>query len=1093
MSANFEVGLNVEVNGSASIEKFKKSLGDLAKNSDKVAFSQEKTRNGVTKLVASFKNLDATDAKLIRRAMDKTNGNAKYIKSVKNVESATENLTEAVKDNSKAVEHNTDSTKDNEKAQEQETESTKKSAKETKAATRELEKKAKALARAAEETRRYEAAKKHLEDRERIMTEAHRKRQNIISRNANYVQGRIEETDNRRVSGQHSVISSQAAAAQTRHNNAMLKQQTGHQLTLQRMQAAHQLTLQRMAASGRTGGGGMFGGRGSVGTGAGFVGNVNSLPGVGKVIVYDALRRILTNIYQTVGKVGDEIVQWTKESIQFNDEMARAQTVFRGFGLIGQKNADGKSMSIADARANPAMGSAMMKIDKFSEKMMNTMTDLSMMTGQDTEEIVASARQLTADLINKKSGPGGKSPILDDKMGAELVATTEAMVGLAAVLKASDPGGRALKFHMVGLQELFSGSSGNSKDKGMANVKSLMLREGIRIKEKEAAPIAAAVNKGDITKASELIQEVLDRAGQSTVTFKNLLANTLMPNIDAIKTAFKKLSGVFHAPLFDFILDQAIRYREVMRGLMKSDAFNALMKKYGVEFKKAFFPIIAPISDFFDKIKKTDGAVLKPYIETFLSVTKNFNIIFANFITGFVGFFNGLLGVNSKEAFNAEPIKKFSAQFAGAGEQMGANLRKLSENLGVAMEPVMDQFFPAMIAIGDTFVALTKLISPFTRALAALAYEITNMPLVGTFIKSQLGDDNFKETKNNLYDFAYTDGKDTSNFDAMGAGIAGIMSPVKLFNMVAGISEPGNPLININGEQLKTPWGTNINGSMAMAEFYKRNEAPYGTVEQNADARIANQAREKYEQSQSYKDEPWRKGAALGRIIAANRRLLEGVANSEGGLMPGGRGYEGPSRTMSKPSVDDSVALAFTKEYTELVKKFAAKVPKNVVKNSLNDTINSINADTANRKTVKPVAPPKTSAVPAPVNYVMQQIQKMNPMAYYDKMTTPSKAPYDMPKPTVPKASGISDKEFVTISNKVVAEKLKSFNKPFIVKPDKVHTETNITIGTVHVNANDAKQFTENLKNSAGVKTQSQGGGKQSEIPATYSTQLGKY
>jgi hypothetical protein len=574
-----------------------------------------------------------------------------------------------------------------------------------------------------------------------------------------------------------------------------------------------------------------------------------------------------------------------------------------------------------------------------------------------------------------------------------------------------------------------------------------------------------------------------------------------MPNIDAIKTAFKKLSGVFHAPLFDFILDQAIRYREIMRGLMKSDAFNALMKKYGVEFKKAFFPIIAPISDFFDKIKKTDGAVLKPYIETFLSVTKNFNEIFANFITGFVGFFNGLLGVNSDKAFDASPMIKFSQQFAGAGEEMGATLRKLSENLGVAMEPVMDQFFPAMIAVGKVLTTLAKLISPITRALAALAYEITNMPLLGQFIKSQIGDDSFKETKNNLYDYAYTDGKDTSNFDTMGAGMAGIMSPIKLFNMASSFmpalavldSFTGEPLVNIGGEQLKTPWGTDMRGSMAMAEFYRRNEAPYGTVDQKEDKKIANQAREKYEQSQSYKDEPWRKGAALGRIIAANRRLLEGVANSEGGLMPGGRGYEGPSRTMSKPSVDDSVALAFTKEYTELVKKFAVKVPKNVVKNSLNDTINSINTDATNRKTVKPVAPPKVSAVPAPVNYVMQQIQKMNPMAYYDKMTTPSKAPYDMPKPTVPKVSGISDKEFVTISNKVVAEKLKSFNKPFIVKPDKVHTETNITIGTVHVNANDAKQFTENLKNSAGVKTQSQGGGKQSEIPATYSTQLGKY
>jgi hypothetical protein len=94
-----------------------------------------------------------------------------------------------------------------------------------------------------------------------------------------------------------------------------------------------------------------------------------------------------------------------------------------------------------------------------------------------------------------------------------------------------------------------------------------------------------------------------------------------------------------------------------------------------------------------------------------------------------------------------------------------------------------------------------------------------------------------------------------------------------------------------------------------------------------------------------------------------------------------------------------------------------------------------------------------------------------NLMSFYGKMTTPSKAPYDMPKPTIPKVEGISEKDYITVANKVVAEKLKAINKPFIVKPNNMSETTNINIGTINMKSDNAKDFVDRLKGVGGNKT----------------------
>lgn len=1227
MSANFEVGIGVSVEGANKIPAFIKNLGDLANQHDKVKKSVNDTRNGVTKMVLEFNNLTKAEEKVVRAAIKKAGADAKAIKNadqlsaalskldtkIKSNEKAHESLTPAIKANDSATEGLTDAVNSstvandkNEKSTEKKTKATKEDNKAKKEAEREAKAQAKSERRLNEEYARQIIILNSLKAKIEAITKAHAIREAASKNFSSIVQNKIQQTSGVQAVNQQGVIAAQTNLAQTRHNNALLRQQQNHNNVIARMQQQHQNNLQRIAAqNARTS-------RGSIGTGAGFVGSVNSLPGVGKVIVYDALRRILTNIYQTVGKVGDEIVQWTKESIMFNDELARSKTVFQGFGLIGQKNADGTSMSLDQAKKNPGMGPSMEKIGKFSDSMMRSMTRLSIETGQDMEEIIASSRQLSADLINKKTGPGGKSPILDEKMGREIIGTTKEMVGLAAALKASDPGGRALKWHMVAVQELFSGSSGNSKDKGMANVKSMLLREGIRIKEKEALPITQAVNKGDIAEASRLIQEVLDRAGQSTTTFKNLMANSLMPNIDAVKTAFKELSRQFHNPLFDYLLESFKYFRETSLKLLDNEKFAAYMKKVGMQFRNAFTPILIPIIDFFERIEKNPEGTLQPYIDTFLSITKNFNIIFANFMTGVIGFFRGLLGVNSKEAFDTSEMIKFSEQFATFGEDMGMQLRKFTEELSKAMKPITENFFPAMIAVGNVFVTLVKIVNPFIRALSQLAYEIMNMPLIGSFIEGQLGTDRFNEAKNELYQKAYNNG-DVNNpdMDQFGAFLQVLSSPLKLANVAVGAMTPGEiPVLDENGDQKMYPNGMPVFQSRAWAEFKEKTESNSGNREQQRQNRITSK---EYLGSEIGKNEPDRRRLAFERVADMLLRNKEFMAKSEGGLLPGGKGYDGPLmadryKTLTdrhtgsydnksngknhaitkimptsegkrpslydapKPSnqnrpnafvkpgtpndaakvkaaevseksinaiknvmvkhgiakVDEKGGFSFTKEHTNMLARLNTGAPtqkdlaftneyketiiktqtetkkETIVSSDLQKTIDSMNKS-FNSQISKDGTPKvdktreiikqqplvlKNSAdpvnkMPTSVDLAMKMMQ--SPMSFYGKMTTPSKAPFDMPKPSIPKVNIAEDKGFVVVVGKMINDKISKTKEPITLKGNLSQT-TNITISTVNVNSNDSKQFVEQLK---GISQSKPTDKKQTEIPPGFKPSRG--
>lgn len=990
MSASFEVGLKVDVKGLNTVKDFRSGLGSLANDLSKVRISEKETRNGITKLTAEISNnLTPAEAKLVRQLIKKAGAQATVTKVTKASEVATENLTDAVQDNEKALKDEADALK--------------KAAKETKDKEAADKRAEKAERKLAEETRRHAAALKQLEDKLNAVTKAHSRRAANATRNSFLVQNKVQDTDNNRFSNQQAIVGAQSAASQTRHTNAVLRQQAAHQLQLQRMQLQHQNAMQRIAAYNRSN-------RGGFGPNGGVVGNVGSLPGVGKVIAYDALRRILTNIYQTVGRVGDEIVEWTKNSIMFNDEMERSKIVFQGFGLIGQKNKDGSAMSLMDAKKNPAMANSVDKLTKFSEGMIGRMVALSAETGQSSEEIIASSRQLMADLINKKTKKGGTSPLLDDKMSTELSNTTEEMVRLAAVLKMSDPGGRALKWHMVPIQELFSGSSGNAKDGGLQNVRSMMLREGIKIREEDAKPIAQAVNKGDIAKASELIQKVLEKAGQGVTTFSNLLEYTLMPNIDAIKTAFGYLSGVMNNPLYQHLIVAGIKYRKIMLNLMKDDGFLALMKDYGVKFRNAFRPLITPVNDFFQKLRDTKGDSLKPYLDTFMSVTKNFNIIFANFIKGVVGFFSGLLGVNSKDAFDAGPMIRFSEQFAHHGEVFGKQMRKMSEKIMEAVAPLERNFFPAMTTLGEMFIKLTDWIEPLIRNLAAVVREIANMPFVGDYINYTVGEDRANEFRDEVDSFVMDGGRGTGKMDETGMFAEGFVSPMKFLNYTSG---------NMFRETL----GYGDEG-VKRYEKYNPGEEPFQKFEN-----FFNSIYEKF-----------------------NNGLGDGYPKNEEGFDVWHKPAPGATN-----SADVSVNNRRNEESVKTVTNIMTK-------------LNMINTDKSGKISYSPWMEKVFGKYNGDLSSPNSKDNATKvPYAYgYKPLTTTTPATYNVPKQGISISKGIGEKEFITIANKVVAEKFKAINKPFIVKPDKVHNETKITIGSISVTSNDPKKFVDGLKNTGG-------------------------
>ena len=132
--------------------------------------------------------------------------------------------------------------------------------------------------------------------------------------------------------------------------------------------------------------------------------------------------------------------------------------------------------------------------------------------------------------------------------------------------------------------------------------------------------------------------------------------------------------------------------------------------------------------------------------------------------------------------------------------------------------------------------------------------------------------------------------------------------------------------------------------------------------------------------------------------------------------------------------------------------------------------------------TLNPAAAP-VNVMPAPVSLAMNMVK--DPMAFYNKMTTPAKAPFDMPKPAIPKVNIAEDKGFVVVVGKMINEKISKTKEPITLKGNLSQT-TNINIGVVNVKADNAKDFTDRLKGATGSKIPASTPGKQNEIDPTF-------
>lgn len=407
------------------------------------------------------------------------------------------------------------------------------------------------------------------------------------------------------------------------------------------------------------------------------VGFMQNFPIV-RVFAFDMLRRTFTNIYQMVSQIGDKLVQWTVDSIKFNDEIRRSETFFTSLGLIGLKGAQGGQVTVAEARnsVNPQVSAAFKKSEANSRKLMIDMMAISAETGQDLQEVVGSTRQATTDLLNKLTKDGKKNPYLETPEVFNEVSNR--MVRLASVLRMSDPGNRKLSFHMVGLQEFFSGSSEGKKDTGLANVMSLMRREGIKVGKDYASQITKFVNQGKLKDAMDLVEHVLTRSGLGLEQISNFMTETLQPAIDGTIMFLKMFGVVFTGSLYDTL---KIFFQELVKQfsqLKKNEEFMKMISRLGIAFDKGLRPYLEKVLAIVDNIaanpEEFERKIRKAIVTFKDGVAIAFGILEAagKFI---MGFFGGQKGDGLKGL--ADDVKYLTDN----AEKAGQNVRKFIDTI----------------------------------------------------------------------------------------------------------------------------------------------------------------------------------------------------------------------------------------------------------------------------------------------------------------------------------------------------------------------------------------------------------------------------
>ena len=380
------------------------------------------------------------------------------------------------------------------------------------------------------------------------------------------------------------------------------------------------------------------------GIGGGGGGMLGGFPIV-RLFIFDSIRRMITGLHQAVASVGQTIAGWVVDGIKFNDEMKRAQTYFTSLGLIGQKGALGGQMTIAEARASkdPEITNAFKKSEQISQRMITKMMEISAQTGQDLQEIVTAARQSASDLLNKMNKPGQPNAFLQRPEVIEDITTR--LVKLSSVLRMADPQNRKLSFHLVGLQEFFSGTSGGPKSQGASLALSLMRREGLRVGKQYTSEIAKAVNSGDLKKAMDIIEEVLTNAGVGIDQIANFMDETLNPSIDSTIMMLRRFnmeitSNITNDSLRAFFagLKNYLLYISNQEGVMK------MLSRVSIVLNNAFWGLSRRITETIDSLMQNPDLIETTMLNMIKTIESSVDLALSVFEAAgafMAGLFNG--------------------------------------------------------------------------------------------------------------------------------------------------------------------------------------------------------------------------------------------------------------------------------------------------------------------------------------------------------------------------------------------------------------------------------------------------------------------
>jgi type IV secretory pathway VirB2 component (pilin) len=576
-----------------------------------------------------------------------------------------------------------------------------------------------------------------------------------------------------------------------------------------------------------------------------------SVSGPMRVIAYDLVRRSLTEIYGLANKVSKSISEWIVDGIKFNDELARSQTFFTSLGILGFKGVTGGQMTIAEASVSkdPKVADMYKKSVTNSETVMRKLMAVSAMTGQDLGEIVSATRQSMTDLLNKINKDGKPGVYLQNVDTLNNV--TERMVKLASVLRMADPQNRKLSFHMVGLQELFSGTTGTGEkgkkeSAGLQNVKSLLMREGIKIGEERARQITQYVNKGNLEAAMDVVQDALERSGLGFEQLANMMNSTLQPAIDGTKMYLRIFNKIFTTDLYNRVLKPFFQATLRHFSLMEQDkVFVGAIEKLGRQFSDVTNDIILDftkvidymtlIPDYSTKEGRAKYSINNKEVAGFFTTQTELQNVISTIGGGakvmyaifkvIAQFMMGLMG--SRDGSQLADVAKQIEGFGKAAKRFGAQLREAFEWVLTAVRTNKLDLFGVMTVKLSDFV---KGLLIFLVVLKALKMAFSLASAGKNFI------DSIRGIKNEISEWrasrATTTASQTATRTVATQGAAqaasqpGILSrianAVKQFagNIAGGLVVLGSGAIGLLGKALSGSWALVIRAASGVAKFF---------------------------------------------------------------------------------------------------------------------------------------------------------------------------------------------------------------------------------------------------------------------------------